>query len=537
MSQRIRKHKLKRQSLIIGERVETEHKELTKHAGKASFGTILSRILGFARDMFVAQHFGAGMAADAFYAAFRVPNLLRRLLGEGSFNGAFIPVFSEYLHTRDKEEVQKMLNAVFTAFAILLIVITLLGIVFSPAIVKIISWGFSSNPEKMKLTIELTRLMFPFIFFISLAAFLLAILNTLKSFFIPAFAPAMLSISQIVYMLAVIPLFTPDDPVKGLSIAVVVGGFLHFISQYPNLRKLGWHLKFRINFKHPAIKQIAFLMLPAVIGLSVDQINAFVDNICASFLPSGSITALYYSNRVMQLPLAIFGLALASVSLPAMSKARAQNDIKTLKSSLNYSIRFSVFSLLPSAIGLMVIGLPIIRLLFERGRFDLAASMMTNDAMFYYSLGLPAYAMAKIFANGFYAFQDTRTPVKTAAAAMVLHVILCVTLMRPMGVGGLALATALSSYFNMALLVFFLRKKIGKIGFKKILFSGIKTLIASAALGAVAYYTAGMHHRLFITVPVAIICALAAFFIVSKILKSEELQVFERIFKKNEQIS
>lgn len=549
-----------------------ENRTLTKNAGKTAFGTFLSRILGYIRDMLVANLFGAGMFADAFYAAFRIPNLFRRLFGEGSFNAAFIPVFSEYLHTKDKSETQKFLNAVFTSLFVILAIVSILGMFFAPVLAKLIAWGFTNDPEKMQLTIELTRLMFPFIMFICLAAFLMGILNTLQSFFIPAFAPSALSISEIFYMLAIAPMLGGGNQIKGLAISVIAGGALHFIMQYPKLKALGWHLKlqlkinneqliingnmdsgFRRNdkeetvnasllpppsslpfYKHPGIKRIWILMIPAIIGLSVDQINSFVDTICASFLASGSITALYYSNRVMQLPLAIFGLAFATVSLPALSKACAVKDMSTYKDSLNHSIRFSVFTLLPAMAGLMVIGLPIIRLLFEHGKFDFAASLMTNDALFYYSLGLPAYALAKIFANAFYAFQDTKTPVKSAAAAMILHVILCVILMYPMGVGGLALATAVASYFNLLLLVIWLKKRLGKIGLKKILFSSVKSFTGAILTGIAAFYACKISPSLFISVPFAVISGTAVFLISAKILKSEELGAFMRVFEKSE---
>lgn len=539
-----------------------KNNQLTRNAGKTASGTMFSRILGYIRDMLVANLFGAGIFADAFYAAFRIPNLFRRLLGEGSFSAAFIPVFSEYLHTKNKSETQKFLNAVFTALFLLLIIVSILGMFFAPVLVKIIAWGFTNDPEKMQLTIELTRLMFPFIVFICLAAFLLAILNTLHSFFLPALAPSALSVSEIVYILALAPLLNPGSQIKGLAVSVIVGGALHFLIQYPKLKNMGWHLKLQLKikneqltdkggipeqagssttdtassaaipfYKHPGIKKIAFLMLPSLIGLSVDQINSFVDTICASFLASGSITALYYSNRVMQLPLAIFGLAFASVSLPAMSKAYAQKDMPTLKNSLNHSIRSTVFIILPAAVGLMVIGLPIVQLLFERGKFDSSASLMTNSALFYYSLGLPAYAMSKIFANAFYAFQDTRTPVKTAIWSMILHVILCVLLMYPMGVAGLALSTALASYFNMFLLILYLRKRIGKIGLKKIIFSGIKSFIAAAATGVAAWYVCKVSDIVFISVPAAILAGAATFFIIAKLLKSEELDIVVQMFK------
>jgi putative peptidoglycan lipid II flippase len=204
-------------------------------------------------------------------------------------------------------------------------------------------------------------------------------------------------------------------------------------------------LRFNFNFNHPGVKKIALLMIPSVIGISVDQINSFVDTICASFLGDGSITALYYSNRLMQLPLAIFGLAMATVSLPLMSKAVAQNNIDEMKQTLNFSIRFSIIALLPATVGLMVIGMPVVQVLFERGKFDRFATIITNQALFYYVLGLPAYAISKVLANTFFSFQDTKTPVKIAFVVMFMHVLLCVALMRVLGVGGLALATAVCS--------------------------------------------------------------------------------------------
>ncbi|MCA6071673.1 MAG: murein biosynthesis integral membrane protein MurJ [Endomicrobium sp.] len=506
-----------------------ENKTLVKRAGKTAFGTTLSRILGYVRDMLVANLFGTGMFADAFYAAFRIPNLFRRMFGEGSFSTAFIPVLSEYLHKKEKSEVQNFLSTVFTILLLILAAISVLGMFFSPLLVKIVAGGFSNDPEKMQLTIELARLMFPFILFMCLAAFLLAVLNTLHSFFLPAFAPSLLSFSEIFYMLAIAPVIVPGNQIKGLAVSVIIGGALHFFIQYPKLKSLGWHLKFKFDLKHPGVRKVFFLMIPSIIGLSVDQINALVDSRCASSLGQGPVSALYYSNRLMQMPLAIFGLALASVSLPAMSKAFAKKDMTTLKNSLNYSARLTVFTLLPAAVGLMVIGLPIVKLLFEHGKFSSSGSIMTNNALFYYSLGLPAYALSKIFANAFYSFQDTKTPVRAAIAAMILHVILCIALMYPMGVGGLALATAASSYFNFILLAVYLKKRIGKLGIKQISFSSLKSLIAAVVAGIIAWNVCKISENLFVSVPTAIILGLIAFVAVSYILKSEELKTFTRI--------
>ncbi|GHT40147.1 putative lipid II flippase MurJ [Endomicrobiia bacterium] len=514
-----------------------KNKTLAQYAGKTAVGTALSKILGCIRDIVAANLFGTGMFADAFYTAFKIPNLFRRMFGEGSFSAAFIPVLSEYLHKKAKPEVQNFLNVVFTILFLILIIMSILGVFFSPLLAKIVAGGFSTDPKKMQLAIELTRLMFPFIIFICLAAFLMAILNTLHSFFLPAFAPSALSFSEIFYMLAIAPAIVSDNQIKGLTVSVIIGGALHLFIQYPKLKSLGWHLKFRFDLKHPGLRKIIFLMIPSIIGSSVDQINALVDNRCASSLGEGYVTALSYSNRLMQMPLAIFGLALASVALPAMSKAFAKKDMTALKNSLNYSMRLTVFALLPATSGLMVIGLPIVKLIFEHGRFDYLGSIMTNNALFYYSLGLPAYALSKIFANAFYSFQDTKTPVKVAIWAMILHVVLCVALMRPMNIGGLALATAVSSYFNLILLVVYLKKRIGKIGLKKILFSSLKSLLAAVGTGIAAWNICKILTNLFIAVPAAITLGLTTFIVISYIIKSEELKTFTHIFSKNKNIA
>jgi putative peptidoglycan lipid II flippase len=508
-----------------------EEKTLTKSAGKAAFGTMFSRILGYVRDMLVANMFGAGIFADAFYAAFRIPNLFRRIFGEGAFSAAFIPVFSEYLHTKEKLETQKMLNSVFAALLISLFVISILGIIFAPFLVKLIAWGFSGDIEKLSLTIELTRFMFPFICFICLAAFLLAVLNALHSFFIPALAPCFLSVSEIFYMLAIAPYLISQNQIKGLALSVIVGGFLHFLVQYPKLKSLKWNLNFKINFKHPAVKQIFFLMLPSIIALSVDQINSFIDTICGSFLENGSITSLYYSNRLMQLPLAVFGLAFASVSLPALSKYSAQKDYGAFKDVLSDSIKLSSFAILPAAAGLMAVGLCIIRVLFERGRFDFTASVMTNSALFYYSIGLPAFSASKIFANAFYALKDTKTPVKAAAISMILHVVLCVVLMYHMKVGGLALATSLSSYLNAFILVFILKKKIGHFDLRNISISLCKTFAASLAAAFSAFYIGTIFDdNIYVSLIASVFSGTIIFIFISFILKSDELRVFFKTF-------
>ena len=506
---------------------------MTKYIGYVSAGTMLSRILGYVRDMLVGWVFGAGMAADAFYAAFRIPNLLRRLMGEGSLSSSFVPVFSEYLAQKDREEAHKLYNVVFTALTVVLIIISLLGIIFAPQITRMIAYGFRQNPEKMELTILLTRLLFPFLIFICLAALQLSVLNSLKLFFIPAVAPSFLSISEIVFMLGIAPLMIKDNQIIGLSIAVGLGGVMQFLVQVPAVRKNGFKFKTNFNFNHPGLKQMFLMMIPAMWGISIDQINAFVDTICASFLREGSVTALYYSNRVMQLPLALFGLAVASVSLPLMSASVSKKNTDEMKKILAFSVKISSLAIIPAMAGLIVLGKPIIKLLFEHGKFDAAATAITNSALVFYAIGLPAYSITKIFVSSFYSMKETKTPVKIATLSMLTNVVLNVTLMGPMGVGGLALATSVAAWLNASLLFYFLRKRIGRVGGRSIFECVMKIIIATAGMSICCYFAAyHLFNRLILSVFGSITIGVAVYILLTKLLKIDEMNSILSILKR-----
>lgn len=297
----------------------SQSNKLTRYVGSVTVATTISRIFGYIRDMFIAQLFGAGIVADAFYAAYRIPNLLRRLLGEGSMSASFVPVFTEYVDTKSKEETQELLNVVFTTLLTILGVITVLGIIFARPITFIITNGFASTPEKMNLTVTLTRIMFPYLILTCMAALTLGVLNSNRSFFLPALSPIALSISEIIYVLLVSSFFiTLEAKVKWLAIFILIGGLGQYIPQQIGVLRLKYKIGFKYSFKHEGFRKIFTLMLPVMIGFSVDQINAFVDMICASFLAHGSMTVLYYSNRLMQFPLAIFGIAVSTVALPSV---------------------------------------------------------------------------------------------------------------------------------------------------------------------------------------------------------------------------
>lgn len=509
--------------------------KIAKYIGYVSAGTMFSRIAGYIRDMLVGWLFGAGMAADAFYAALRIPNLFRRLLGEGALSASFVPVFSEYQATKEKKETEKLFNTVFTTLLFVLLVVCIFGVIFAPQITRVIAYGFEKNPEKLSLTITLTRLMFPFLLFICLAAFLLAVLNSLKLFFIPAVAPSFLSISEIAFIVGIAPLLMKENQIKGLAVAVVVGGLLQFLIQIPAIKRSGFTFKHIINFSHPGLKQIFFLMIPAMWGISIDQVNAFVDTVCASFLTEGSVTALYYSNRLMQLPLALFGIAVASVSLPLMSTSVSKKDNREMKDMLAFSIKISSLAILPAAAGLMVLGKPMITLLFQHGKFDTTATALTNSALIFYSMGLPAFSFTKIFAGGFYSMKETKTPVKIATMCMLLNVVLNIILMKPMGVGGLALATAVSSWTNAILLFAALGKKIGGLGGRKIFSSIIKIISATVIMAAVCYTLSSyLIKNLFFNVFGTITAGIVIYFFTAKLLKINELKSIWSVVKKEE---
>lgn len=509
-------------------------KKITKYFSRVSFAILICRIFGYIRDMFVAKFFGAGLFADAFYAAYRIPNLFRRLLGEGALSASFIPVFTEYLTQKTKKEAEELFNAVFTTLFLLLSTLTILGIIFAPELTRIVAWGFEINPQKLELTITLVRIMFPYLLLICLAALLLGTLNALHIFFLPSLSPLTLDFAEIVYILIIAGYLA--SPVKGLAVAVVIGGLGQFAFQLPILFKNGWRLRFKIDFRHPGLRRILFLMLPAMIGFSVEQINSFIDTLCGSFLKEGSVTALYYSNRLMQLPLALFGIAMAMVSLPLMSKSASEKNIGELKETLSQSLRTIFFIIIPASIGLMVLAEPIVRLLFERGAFNAEATKLTSRALFYYALGTFAYAGTKIVAAAFYSLQDTRTPLATAAIALSLNVALNLILMVYMGVGGLALATAISSMVNLTTLLVILRLRLGRLGLKRMFKTVGQTLLASAGMGVVCYLLAYriFYRSNFFAVSISITVGVILYFFLAHLLKIEERKPLLAVLQKEE---
>ena len=462
-------------------------KTLSKAAGTVSGMTILSRIFGFIRDAFIAMTFGSSTAADAFFVAFRIPNMQRRVLGDGAVSSAFIPVFAEVLAQNGKQAAQELTANILNILMILLAIASLALFIFSPAVITVFAPGFLDNPEKFKLTVDLTRWMAPYLFFIGLTAFSMGILNSLKVFALPAATPILQNILMIASMIILVPQM--EEPIFGLAIGVVIGGALQVLIQLPLIRKKGYGFKKYLRFKQPEVIKIAKLMGPAIFGLAVYEVNLLVDTLLASTLAEGSISYLYYGNRLVQLPLGVFATALAIVLLPTLSRHAAQGELKNLVKTLSFSIRFILFITIPATIGLIILREPIVNTLWERGAFLHTTTQNTAVALLYYSIGLCAFSGIKIIAPAFYSLQDTKTPAKIGIYSMGLNIVLNLILMGPLKHGGLALATSLSALFNVIVLMHYLRKRLGLLEGRKIFKSSIKVSIAAGAMGLITYFT------------------------------------------------
>lgn len=446
-----------------------------------SVATFLSRILGFARDMIFAFYFGATGVSDAYFAAFKIPNLLRELVAEGSMSAAFIPVLTEYRQKRGEEEANRLVKITFTFILLVVGAVCLLGIIFSPAIVTISAPGFLGSPDKFSLTVLLTRIMFPFLLFVSLAALLMGALNTKKIFFIPALAPAALNITLIVSI--VFFESRAQQPIMAAAIGVLAGGFVQFAFQLPSFFRKNYTLGFDASFGHPGLKRMAFLLVPATFALAVSQINILVGSILASFLPPGSITYLYNSMRLIQFPIGIFGVAMGMAVLPTLSEHAVRGDLDRLRDDFSFSLRLLFFITVPSMAGLIALREPIVNLLFQRGSFDFIATQGTANALFFYALGIWSIVGVRIITASFYALQDTRTPVKIAAVGMISNILVSLALMGPMKHSGLALANAIASWVNFSLLFYFLRRKLKRIDAKRIGRSFFQILLSSSIMG------------------------------------------------------
>ncbi len=461
------------------------NRSVARSAGVISFAILCSRLLGFARDIVIARLFGVYIYAQAFVVAFRIPNLLRDLVGEGATNAALVPVFSEYQLKHTKEEFWELANVVLNLLLVMLMAITILGVMLSPFIVRIIAPGFIASPEKLAVTVKLTRILFPYILLISLVAYATGILNSLRHFAVPAFSPCLLNISIITFAL----IFRKG--VTGLASGVLVGGLLQLAAQIPVLYKKGFRLKRPASYRNPAAKTIGRLMLPRVFSSCIYQLNNLVDSIFGSLVwivGEGGVAILYFSYRLILFPLGIFTNALSQAILPTLSTHALSESRDKLKQALSWSLRATFFVILPASVALIVLADPIISVLFGGGKFDLYSVHFTAQALLYYSIGLSAYGATRMLQSCFFALKDTRTPAKVAFLALILNIAFNSILIFPLKIAGVALATSVSGIITFFVLAYLLKKKVGDFDCGRIVFSFIRILAASICMGAVCYF-------------------------------------------------
>jgi putative peptidoglycan lipid II flippase len=451
--------------------------------------TLLSRVLGFVRDTIIARAFGAGLATDAFFVAFKLPNLLRRLFAEGAFSQAFVPILAEYKNKQGHEATRDLIDHVATLLALILFGVSVIGILAAPVVVYLSAPGFADEPEKFDLTVQLLRYIFPYIFFISLVSLASGVLNTWSRFAVPAFTPALLNLSFIACALWLTPYMNP--PVLALAVAVLLGGILQLGLQLPFLAKIGLLPRFRLNLKDEGVWRILKLMGPAVLGVSVAQISLLINTIFASFLDTGSVSWLYYADRLMEFPTALLGVALGTILLPSLAKHYADDAPQQFSSLLDWGLRLTLILALPAALGLAMLAVPLISTLFFYGKFSLHDLWMTREALMAYSAGLLGLIMVKILAPGFYARQNIKTPVKIALFTLFATQLMNLAFVWHLKHAGLALAIGLGACINAGLLYYQLRRHdiyTPQPGWALFL---MKVILALAAMGGALWFAMG----------------------------------------------
>ena len=496
---------------------------VARSAGIVSIAVMFSRVLGLVRETLFAKYFGAGFLYDAFIVGFRIPNLLRDLFAEGALSAAFVKVFTDYQVKNSEKEAWRLASLIFNGLAVVLSVICILGILLSPVFVKFITYNYTGDPnhyypaEKAALATVLMQIMFPFILLVALAALAMGVLNTKGRFGIPASASTAFNIVSIIFGLGfafwfsggswerspdkfTIPTDAAQWAIIGMAIGVLIGGAAQFLIQLPSLLKVGFRFTSAISFSDPGVKRVMRLMGPAIIGTGAIQVKVLVDTIVASGIDGGA-SWLSYAFRLMQFPIGVFGVAIGTAAIPTLSRLASEENMVKFRSTLSDAIKLVFLLAVPSACGLIVLGSPIISLIYQRGEFDAFDTNMTAWALAAYSVGLAGYAAIKVLSPAFYALDDARTPMYVSLASILVHVPSSFGLMqvlsrvgvspeRPNGFGhaGVALATSIVATVNFAALVYFMRKRIARLNGREILLSFLKIVAASAAMSVVAYF-------------------------------------------------
>ncbi|KTD23549.1 murein biosynthesis integral membrane protein MurJ [Legionella israelensis] len=443
--------------MSISEAMISKQQSLLHSTSLVSVMTLFSRLFGFVRDMVIAHFFGAQAGMDAFFVAFRIPNFMRRLFAEGAFSQAFVPVLAEYQQTRSDADVRLFLSRVAGHLTAVLSMVTFIGVLIAPVIIFIFAPGFSQDSGRAVLATEMLRLTFPYLMFISMTAMAGAVLNTYGYFGVPAFTPVLLNITMILAAVYLSPQLSL--PVKGLAWGVLIAGIVQFLFQLPFLYQHRLLVKPSIFWGDSGVRQVLKLMVPALFGVSIAQINLMIDTIFASFLKVGSVSWLYYTDRLTDFPLGVFGVAVATVILPHLSRRHAEQSQETFSRSLDWALRLLLLLGLPAALGLAFFSMPLIASCFAYGKFSAYDLLMTQKSLITLALGVPAFMMVKVLASGFYACQDIKTPVKIGALAMVVNSILCALLIWPLAHAGLTLASSLAGYVNSGILLLLLIRR------------------------------------------------------------------------------
>ena len=449
----------------------TKRHSLLRSTSVVSSMTLLSRVLGFVRDIIIATLFGAVAGVDAFFVAFKIPNFMRRLFAEGAFSQAFVPILSEYQQTREKDEIRRFISRITGNLGFILLLLTLLAMVSTPLLIRIFAPGFEYGSARFTLAAQMLRITFPYLMLISLTAMMAAVLNTYRSFAAPAFTPVLLNVSLILAAIYLAPHL--QQPITALAWGVCIAGFAQLLFLIPFVFRLGLLPCPVIARDDPGVARVIKLMLPALFGVSVVQVNLLLDTVFASFLPVGSVSWLYYSDRLSNFPLGVFGVAVATVVLPELSRKYTQQSSQQFSSTLDWALRIILLVALPAAIGMYLLAGPLLATLLGYGKFTDFDVLNTRLSLMAFTVGIPAFMLIKVLAAGFYARQNIKTPVKIGVIAMLCNIGLNIALIVPMAHAGLALATSIAAYVNAGLLLFLLLQRklyILKSGWMKFLF-------------------------------------------------------------------
>jgi putative peptidoglycan lipid II flippase len=518
-----------------------EGRQITRSAGVVGLFTLLSRVLGLIRDAVVAARFPKA-ATDVFFVAFTIPNVLRQLLAEGALTVAFIPVFTEYKEHRTEGEARGMLRAMLGAALLVLGLVTTAGALGAPWVVRLFAYGFVDEPEKLVLAIRLTRFMFVFLLFVGLTALAMGVLNTHRHFAAPASAPAVLNLVTIasIYLAADAAVRLGLPPIFALALGVVLGGAAQLVLQLPFLARYRMLVAPSLGLRHPGVVQVGRLLLPAIFGLAIYQVNIILSRLFASFLDEGSISALYYSQRLIEFPMGIFAVAIATVSMPSLSSQANAGDLDGLKATYRYALGLTLFIMLPATAGLFALALPLTSVLFQRGRFTPELARHTARTLQGFLCGMWAGAGVRQTVPVFYAQKDTRTPVKVACLTVLVYAGTALALRGPLGTVGLALAVAASATVNFLTLLALLRRRLGPIGLRSLGLSALRSLTAAVVAGAAALGVArfgvweegGRATRNYGILLGAVLAGIAVYLLLARLLRCPELVELGRAIRR-----